>query len=101
MISVREALDSVLRDIPQVGVESIALPQALNRVLAETVRASRDVPPFRNSAMDGFAVQAADVGAATARQPVRLRVLEVVGAGAIPRQTVQGGTAIKIMTGSL
>src|SRR5262249_37195200 len=55
----------------------------------------------RNSAMDGFAVQAADVGAATARQPVRLRVLEVVGAGAIPRQTVQGGTAIKIMTGSL
>lgn len=100
MISVREALDLVLRDLSRVGTEQVALPRAAGRVLAEPVRATRDVPPFRNSAMDGYAVHAEDVAAAAADRPVTLRILEVVGAGAVPRQPVTTGAATKIMTGS-
>jgi molybdopterin molybdotransferase len=100
MINVRAALDLVLSDLPRVGTEYIALPQAAGRVLAEAVRASRDVPPFRNAAMDGYAVRAVDVGTAGEQTPVALPILEVVGAGAVPQQTVTVGTAIKIMTGS-
>ncbi|HXQ21974.1 MAG TPA: gephyrin-like molybdotransferase Glp [Candidatus Acidoferrales bacterium] len=101
MISVRAALDLVLSDLPRVGTEHVALPQAAGRVLAEAVRASRDVPPFRNAAMDGYAVRAADVTAADAQTPVILPILEVVGAGAVPQHPVVTGTATKIMTGSL
>src|SRR5262249_27400370 len=100
MISVREALERVLRDIPRMGAETVALPQALGRVLAQRVQAMRDVPPFRNAAMDGYAVRAADVATAAPQHPVRLRVLEVIAAGAIPRATVEPGTASQIMTGS-
>jgi molybdopterin molybdotransferase len=100
MLSVRAALDLVLRDLPRVGVEQVALPVAVGRALAEPVRATRDVPPFRNSAMDGYAVRATDVGGASASEPVSLRILEVIGAGSVPQQTVVAGTATKIMTGS-
>ncbi len=100
MISVREALDLVLRDLPALGSEQVPLPCALGRVLAAPTLATRDIPPFRNSAMDGYAVRAVDTATAAAHAAVRLRILEVVGAGALPRQTVGAGTATKIMTGS-
>ena len=101
MINVRAALDLVLADLPRIGTEFVVLPQAAGRVLAAPVLASRDVPPFRNAAMDGFAVRAVDVATAGTQTPVTLRILEVVGAGAMPRHTVAAGTATKIMTGSL
>lgn len=100
MISVGQAIDVVLGDVRPLGSERVALPRALGRVLAESVEATRDVPPFRNAAMDGYAVRAADVAAAATPTPVVLRVLETVGAGSMPRQSVTAGTAIKIMTGS-
>lgn len=101
MISVRTALDLVLGNLPLVGSEHVALSQALGRVLSEPVLASRDVPPFRNAAMDGYAVRAADVASARPDEPARLRVLEVIGAGSVPRQAVAAGCATKIMTGSV
>ncbi len=101
MISVRTALDLVLSDLPLVGAECVALPQALGRVLAEPIVASRDIPPFRNAAMDGYAVRAHDVAGARAGAPVQLRILEVVGAGSVPSQPVTAGCATKIMTGSV
>jgi molybdopterin molybdotransferase len=100
MISVQEALQTVLRDVSVLGIETIALPRGLGRVLAAPVQAGRDVPPFRNAAMDGYAVRAADVAAASRSAPVTLRVLELIGAGAMPTQSVARGTATKIMTGS-
>lgn len=99
MISVREALDQVLEDLPRVGGEQVPLAAARGRVLAATIAAPRDVPPFRNSAMDGYAVRSADVAAASAA-PVLLRVLETVAAGSVARQPVGLGTAIRIMTGA-
>jgi molybdopterin molybdotransferase len=100
MISVRTALDLVLADMHPLGTERVALPQALGRILAEPVRATRDVPPFRNAAMDGYAVLAADVAAARRDAPVALQVLETVGAGRMPRRRITPGHATKIMTGS-
>lgn len=100
MISVREALDIVLHDLPLLPSEPVALPAADGRVLAGDVRAARDVPPFRNSAMDGYAVRAEDTAGA-AHEPVRLRVLETIGAGQLPARTVEAGSATEIMTGSV
>ena len=100
MISVRDALGQVLQNLPSMGAEQIALPQAYGRVLAVPIRALRDVPPFRNSAMDGYAVRVEDVVEAGPSGPVRLRILEMIGAGAVPSQTVTPGTATKIMTGA-
>jgi molybdopterin molybdotransferase len=100
MISVREALDRVLEDLPRVGAEQVPLAAARGRVLAAPVEAPRDVPPFRNSAMDGYAVRSADLGAASASAPAVLRVLETVGAGSVASQAVAPGTAIRIMTGA-
>lgn len=100
MISVREALERVLQDLPRVGGEQVPLATARGRVLAAGVRALRDVPPFRNSAMDGYAVRSADVATAAPTMPVSLRVLETIGAGAVATQPVVPGTAIRIMTGA-
>jgi molybdopterin molybdotransferase len=101
MLSVSEALATVLADLPRLASERVPLLVAQGRVLADAIAASRDVPPFRNSAMDGYAVCAADVASASAEQPAALRVLEVIGAGSVPTRAVTPGTAIKIMTGSL
>src|SRR5574341_409612 len=98
MISPREALDLVLRDVRGLGAEQVVLTDACGRGLAVPIAATRDVPPFRNSAMDGYAVRAADVAAAAPQTPVTLRLLEVIGAGATPRHTVTAGAATNIMT---
>jgi len=76
------------------------LPAAHRRVLAESVAATRDVPPFRNSAMDGYAVRTVDTRQAGPSAPVALRILETIAAGSMPQQAVVSGTAAKIMTGS-
>jgi molybdopterin molybdotransferase len=75
---------------------AVTLREAHGLVLAEDVVARHDIPPFANSAMDGYAVQAADV----ANAPVDLTVVEDVPAGSMPRLVVEPGTAIKIMTGA-
>ncbi len=100
MISVREALHKVLQDLPRLGGEEVAVPQARGRVLAKPVLSLRDAPPFRNSAMDGYAIWAEDARAASSTRPVRLRVLETIGAGSTPTQSVTPGSATRIMTGA-
>ena len=100
MISVREALDRVLDGLPRLGAQQVPLTAARGRVLAETIAAPCDVPPFPNSAMDGFAVRSADLALARADAPVPLRVLETVGAGSVAHQPVTAATAIGIMTGA-
>lgn len=77
-----------------------ALEGAAGCVLAEAVVATEDVPPFANSAMDGYAIRAADVAAAAAGRPVTLRVAGEVPAGGVPDRPVGPGEAIRIMTGA-
>ncbi len=76
------------------------LRDALDRVLAEDVISPIDLPPWDNSAMDGYAVRAVDVRGASAGQPVQLRVTESVAAGAFPTRSVGPGEAIRIFTGA-
>lgn len=101
MISPREALEIVLHDVPLLDCEPVRLSDALDRVLAEDVRSDRDVPGFRNSAMDGYAVRAADTRGASASSPVTLRVLEMIPAGKAPAHEIRPGTASQIMTGAV
>lgn len=76
--------------------ERVRLDEALHRVLAEPAVASGPIPPFANSAMDGFAVAASDVTST----PVTLPVNEDVPAGTVPTMAVGPGTATRIMTGA-
>jgi molybdenum cofactor synthesis domain-containing protein len=96
MLPLRQAQIRVLGTLPTLPVESVALGSALGLALAKPATAPHPVPPFTNSAMDGYAVRAADV----ATVPVRLQVREDVRAGAVATRSVDSGTAIKIMTGA-
>ncbi|HEX7190295.1 MAG TPA: gephyrin-like molybdotransferase Glp [Thermoanaerobaculia bacterium] len=94
MLSVEEAQERVLELVAPLGIEQIALQNALNRVLADDVLAAFDLPEGDNSAMDGYAVIADDT-------PGTLQVIEDVPAGSVPRRRVERGTASRIMTGAL
>jgi molybdopterin molybdotransferase len=95
-----EALKLILDSVSPLPSCDLPLPASLGRVLACDVCAREDLPSFDNSAMDGYAVRASDVAAATPSSPVRLRVLEDVPAGSTATQPVVQGSAIRIMTGA-
>ncbi|MCE0761567.1 molybdopterin molybdotransferase MoeA [Pseudonocardia kujensis] len=82
------------------GVEVVPLAEARGRVLAEPVPAAISLPPFDNSAMDGYAVRAADVAGATADAPVTLPVATDIPAGRTDVPPLEPGTAARIMTGA-
>ena len=96
MRALLDAQRDVLELVDPLPEERVELASAIDLVLAEPIVAGHDLPPFANSAMDGYAVIAADVADA----PVVLPVLEDVAAGSVPTRTVSSGTAIKIMTGA-
>ena len=100
MITVDEALATVLDSVHSLGVERVALLDALGRVLAQEVRSPRDIPGFDNSAMDGYAVRAADITGASETRPVHLSVTETVPAGKMPEREVKPGQAARTMTGA-
>lgn len=94
MLTLDEAYRRLLARAHLAGTESVPLTAAVGRVLAEPkVVAAVDVPPFANSAMDGFAVRAADT-------PGSLRVIGEIAAGAVELLSVEPGTAVGIMTGA-
>jgi molybdopterin molybdotransferase len=100
MTSADQALQIVLENVAPLGIERTTILAALGRVLAEEIHSPRDIPGFDNSAMDGYAVRAADVVAASETNPVRLEVLETVAAGMMPSRTVAAGQAVRTMTGA-
>ena len=100
MLSVEEALERILQAFRPLEPEQVDLLEALGRVLAEDVSADTDIPPFANSAMDGYAVRTADTAGASQESPERLRIVGEVAAGYVDETTVTPGTAIRIMTGA-
>ncbi len=100
MISADQALEIVLQNVAPLGVERAPILDASGRVLGEDIRSPRDIPGFDNSAMDGYAVRAADVAAASEEKPVRLAVVETVGAGQMPTRRIEAGQATRTMTGA-
>jgi molybdopterin molybdotransferase len=100
LISVETALAEILGHVHPLEPERVPILEALGRVLAEEIVSDIDIPPFDNSAMDGYAVCSTDVDGAAPETPVRLRVLGSVAAGYVAGTRVQPGTAFRIMTGA-
>lgn len=98
LLPVEEARAQVLELASPLPAEWVPLEDALGRTLAGDVTAQRTLPPWDNSAMDGYAVRGADLAGAAA--PVRLVVVETVYAGTSPRREVRPGTCARIMTGA-
>lgn len=99
-LPVAEAQRIILENISLIGVERLPVTETVGRVLRETVIAPADIPPHDNSAMDGYAVVAADTVGAEEGAPVRLRVVGDLAAGRIPSVPLSPGGAIRIMTGA-
>ena len=97
MISIADARAVILAACPVLAPRPVRLLEALGCVTAGTVVAGHDVPSFANSAMDGFAVRAAD----TAGAPVTLEVVGTAAAGSAPGVRVEEGQAVRIMTGAV
>ena len=96
MIPVGEALDRILRDVEPLPVQQVPLLDGLGRVLATDIAARRTQPPMAVSAMDGYAVRAADV----ATVPATLRLIGAVPAGRIFEGQVGAGETVRIFTGA-
>jgi molybdopterin molybdotransferase len=110
MLSINEALEHCLGAVLPISTELVPLEQAHGRILTEDLTAPTPLPPWDNSAMDGFAVQAADLGpaqdtdcfaaeAADGHGTI-LNLLETIAAGASPSHVVTQGSCSRIMTGA-
>lgn len=100
MIEPEEAKKIVLDSTGKLAPIEHDLMECLGLILAEDVISNIDIPPFDNSAMDGFALVSSDTVRATEADPVALSIIETVPAGKIATRPVLSGTAIKIMTGA-
>src|SRR6266850_3957947 len=96
MIPIAEAIEIVLSQAPQLGVESVQLKNSVGRFLAEDIVADTDLPPFDRAQMDGYAVRADDV----ANTPARLRIVGESAAGTGWHHEMKAGEAVRIMTGA-
>lgn len=99
MISVEEAFERILVEISVLSATRVPLPESLGYVLAEDVISQEDIPPFANSAMDGFALLSRDSHPHDGQSP-RLHVTGGVAAGYVADHPVEPGTAMRIMTGA-
>ena len=100
MISVEDALEHILGFCSVLSPELKPISGALGQILAEDIVGRFDMPRWDNSAMDGYAVRANDIKAATNQSPTVLKVVGKIAAGDVPHRTVETGTAIRIMTGA-
>ena len=94
----RRRLDAAVRPIAR--TERVRLEDAVGRVASADVQSPMDVPPFARSAMDGYAVVAADTAGATRSTPVSLRLLDRIYTGQMSSVTVTPGTCAEIATGA-
>jgi molybdopterin molybdotransferase len=95
MTSFEDARRIILEKVAPAGIERVALLDAVGRIIAEDFVAPRDLPPWDNSAMDGFAVRSADCAPGAT-----LRVTDFIPAGACSQAVVAPGCAARIMTGA-
>lgn len=100
MISLEDARKLVLSHVKTLPAETVSLLDAVGRVCAADVASDMDVSPFAHAAMDGFAVHAAYLEAASADAPVELDVIADVPAGATYEGSIEAGQCVRIMTGA-
>ena len=100
LIPLEDAQSIVLSHVAPTDLVEIPVWQAAGFPLAEDAVADIDISPFANSAMDGYAVRAADLAAATADTPVTLSVVGHEAAGHVFEGTIDAGETVRIMTGA-
>ncbi|HYV59660.1 MAG TPA: molybdopterin molybdenumtransferase MoeA, partial [Acidimicrobiia bacterium] len=100
MIPLADVQGEVLGGVQRLAHSTLPIRDAVGLVTAADVVAAEAVPPFANTAMDGYAVRAADTDGAGPEDPVRLEVAGELPAGQAPAQPVEEGEAIRIMTGA-
>ncbi len=100
MISLEEARALVCGAVEPMAVETVGLLDAVGRVAAADLASDIDVSPFAHSAMDGFALRAAEIEAADGEAPVVLRVIAEIGAGDVFEGVIGAGECVRIMTGA-
>jgi molybdenum cofactor synthesis domain-containing protein len=100
LVALDDVRAEILAAVTRLDAVDASLRDAQGLVLAAPVTTDEPVPPFANTAMDGYAVRAADTAGATTDTPVRLRVVDELAAGRAPDVPVGAGEAIRIMTGA-
>ncbi|MDR3135983.1 MAG: molybdopterin molybdotransferase MoeA [Coriobacteriales bacterium] len=100
MLSVDQAQEQTLALSRLLEVERVDMVDALGRVLAGDVSSDSDIAPFANSAMDGYALRAADLEGASDERPRSLQAVGLIGAGRVYGRSLQAGEALRIMTGA-
>lgn len=100
MIPLEEAQSQILATVPRLPAATVPLAEALGLVTVEALAATEPIPPFANTGVDGYAVQAASTAGATPEAPVQLRIVGELAAGGAPTVPVGPGEAIRIMTGA-
>jgi molybdopterin molybdotransferase len=101
MLSLEDARERILATLPPAKSENVETTAAAGRILAKDVVSPLDLPPFDNSAMDGYALRAADVSAASADNPVALRIIGRIAAGGTFSGEVHPGECVRLFTGSM
>ncbi len=100
MIPLEDAQSHVMESIKTLESENVHLLQGRNKVITEPIMSNESIPPFDNTAVDGYAVRAIDTKGASQETPISLRVLETIAAGKPPTFNIQSGECSKIMTGA-
>lgn len=100
MIDFKQAQERILKRTKVLPAVRKNILDSLDYVLAEDIRSQVNIPPFDNSAMDGFAVKYSDTKKATKKRPVRLKIMEDLPAGKMTRRKLKNGESVRIMTGA-
>ena len=101
MISVEEALKTILVNFRPLGLEKINILEARGRVIGEDIFAPRNIPSADNSAMDGYAVRCTDTKGTSKDKPLKLKIIEDIPAGKIALKKINKGESARIMTGAV
>ena len=100
MLSVGDARDKILDVFNPLDMKEIPVIESLNLTLAEDIHSTINIPPFNNSAMDGYALKASNIKKATYESPVYLKVIGTISAGELPTFSIDDGYSARIMTGA-
>jgi len=100
MLSVEEAREKILAEFNPLNQVKINLNDSLGCVISKDIISNISVPPWNNSAMDGYAVVKEDVNKATEKKMVYLEVIEEISAGELPKKSIKSGQSARIMTGA-
>ena len=100
MLSVEEAREKILREFNSLDQVRISLNESLGCVISKDIISNISVPPWNNSAMDGYAIILEDVKNASDENIIYLDVIEKIAAGELPEKKIISGQSARIMTGA-